>query len=339
MMTKLFSGRAYYLIAFGVPLALMAALASLTSSSMFAKLPSLTSTAIIIDYVLIVPLVYLALIWRRSIPNTTAMPVLILGIIVASFVIPQEHQTSLEFVKTWIVPVIELVIIGFIVTKVWRLIRIAKAVKDPGSDFLVAVRTAASEMMGRRIGGLFASEIGMIYYGILGGKKAKSGDRVFFYHRNTTSITIMWAFFVLLIVETGLLHLFLVQWSEIVAWIIFVLSIYSGIQFLAILRATTRRPTFIADGKLYLRFSVLREAVVELANIDQVQINNQQPEEDEVLNLNPINHINEHNVILRLKQPSTLQGFLGFEKPFKTLLLHVDEPDRFQISLNENARP
>ena len=95
------------LINFGIPLALIGTLILLMKSSFLIGNDTL-NFAITVDLLLIVPLVYFLLIRKSEIPNTTVIPVMIIGLLVGSYFLPQQSQTYLSIFKTWALPVIEI---------------------------------------------------------------------------------------------------------------------------------------------------------------------------------------------------------------------------------------
>ena len=124
------------LITFGIPLVIVVLMVMLTNSSLFTANPNKLSLAITIDLLLTAPLVYFLLIRKTSIPKTTIVPFIILGVVVASFILPSENQYYLDLFKTWILPLIELAVLCFVIYNVVKAIRLYKQNKaNSSSDF------------------------------------------------------------------------------------------------------------------------------------------------------------------------------------------------------------
>lgn len=85
-------------INFGIPLALFGTLILLMKSS-FLNGNDTLNFAITADLLLTVPVVYFLLIRKSEIPNTTAVPVMIIGLLVGSFFIPQESNNVIIHLK------------------------------------------------------------------------------------------------------------------------------------------------------------------------------------------------------------------------------------------------
>ena len=111
------------LIRFGIPVLIMGMLVILSKTLLFIKHTDYLSIGITIDLLLIVPLVYFLLIRKSSIPNTTVIPFIILGVVICSFINPAENQQYLSLFKTWMLPVIELCVLGFVFFKLKKAIK------------------------------------------------------------------------------------------------------------------------------------------------------------------------------------------------------------------------
>ena len=96
------------LIIFGIPILFISMLALLAKSSFFEIHPNRLSIGITIDLVLTIPVIYLVLIRKSSIPKTTVVPVMIVGMLIGSIILPEENQYYLELFKTCILPIVEL---------------------------------------------------------------------------------------------------------------------------------------------------------------------------------------------------------------------------------------
>ena len=85
-----------------------------------------------------------------------------------------------------------------------------------------------------------------------------------------------------------------------------------------------------------LRYGILSEAFVDLNKIQHVELSSRAVEvTSETRHLSPLGSLEQHNVIIRLKETGTLTGLYGAEKEFNTLLLFVDEAERFKKNVEE----
>ena len=104
-----------HLLTFGIPLLLITFLIALTNSSYFLLYAKELSVAITLDLIVTLPVVYFLLIRKKKTPNFTVLSIFILGVLIAGFILPEEHQSFLELVKTIGVPIAELFLLIFII--------------------------------------------------------------------------------------------------------------------------------------------------------------------------------------------------------------------------------
>ena len=115
-------------VALGVPALLLTGLVVLMSSYSFAHGQAHMDLFITIDLLVTVPVIYLLLIRKTSIPLQTALPVLVLGVLLGSYFLPQQGQSYLSLFKTWGLPVLELCVISFVGYQVHKALKYYKAV-------------------------------------------------------------------------------------------------------------------------------------------------------------------------------------------------------------------
>jgi len=172
------------LINFGIPLVLLGTLILLMKSS-FLNGNDTLNFAITADLLLMVPLVYFLLIRKSEIPNTTVIPVMIIGLLVGSYFLPQESQTYLSIFKTWALPVIEISILTFVIIKVRRAVKTYKELKSATPDFYDALKKVCSEILPKKLVLPFATEVAVFYYGFINWKTREINENEFTYHKNS----------------------------------------------------------------------------------------------------------------------------------------------------------
>ena len=107
-----------YLMIYGIPAAVIVASVCLALSPLLQQNPALI-TGITYDLALTSPLLYLLLIWNKNIPKITVVPFFILGLVLATFLLPEN--THLNLLTTWVLPLIELTVISTIGYKIFQL--------------------------------------------------------------------------------------------------------------------------------------------------------------------------------------------------------------------------
>lgn len=318
------------LINFGIPLALLGTLILLMNSS-FLNGNDTLNFAITADLLLIVPLVYFLLIRKSEIPNTTVIPVMIIGLLVGSYFLPQQSQTYLSIFKTWALPVIEISALIFVIIKVQGAIRKYKALKGSTPDFFNALVNTCQEILPKRLVLPFATEVAVFYYGFINWKTKEIRENEFTYHKKSGTPALFYAVILIIAVETVAIHFLLTQWSSVAAWILTALSIYTAIQVFGFAKSLSKRPISINKESLTLRYGILNEVEIPLSDIDKVELSRKPLEKNELTRtLSPLEETESHNVIIRLKEENELIGLYGMKKKFNLLGLHIDEPNEFK---------
>ena len=319
------------LILFGIPLLIIALMVLVVKLPVFAANPNELSIGITVDLLLTAPLVYFLLIRKTKIPNTTVVPFLILGLVIGLLILPSENQYYLRLFKTWVLPIVEISILFYILYKVRGAIQTFKLKKLGSLDFYTTLKNTCSELLPKALVVPFVTEISVIYYGFLYWKKRTIKENEFTYHKDSGTITLFIAIIFIIGIETLVLHHLLAKWSTVAAWILTILSIYSGIQFLGFLKSMIKRPISIENNTLFLRYGIMNETAICLSTINSVEISSKEIEfNDETRRLSILGELEGHNVIIRLKKENTLTGLYGTRRTYKNIALYVDKKVEFK---------
>ncbi len=325
------------IIVFGLPIFIIGLMVILAQSNILAENPQRMSLGITVDLVLIMPLIYLLLIWKTSIPKTTVVPLLILGIIVASWILPDDKQHYLSLFKTWVLPIVELSILSFVVYKVRETIKSYKSTKETEQDFFTHLKKTCYEFLPRLAVMPVVTEIAVFYYGFIFWRKRNLKPNEFSYHKDSTTISLFLILLFILAIETVAFHLLLSRWSTTAAWILTCLSIYSGLQIFGFLKSMLKRPISIDGNTVHIRYGIMSECDIELDNIESVVLSSSDLGEDkQTQNLSPLGTLEGHNTLITVREECEMYGLYGKKKKFKTLALHVDEKENFQNALSQN---
>lgn len=330
------------LINFGIPLTLLGTLILLMNSS-FLNGNDTLNFAITADLLLTVPLVYFLLIRKSEIPNTTVIPVMIIGLLVGSYFLPQESQTYLSIFKTWALPVIEISILTFVIIKVRRAIKKYKNLKGSTPDFYNALKSTCYEILPKKLVLPFATEVAVFYYGFMNWKTKEINENEFTYHKNSGTPALFGGFIMIIGIETVALHFLLARWSIVAAWILTALSAYTAIQVFGFAKSLSKRPISINKDSLTLKYGILNEVEIPFADIRKVELSRKSLEKNELTKtLSPLGELESHNVIIHLEKENELVGLYGMKKRFNLLGLHIDEPkefnDRMQNALQQRSK-
>lgn len=308
----------------------------ITKTSLFQMNPDNLAIGITFDLLLIVPFIYFLLIRKTNIPKTTVIPFLILGIIICSIILPQENQHYLSLFKTWILPIIELSVLSYVIYNVRKGIKSYKQKKGISIDFFTTLKNTCYEILPKNVVIPVVTEIAVFYYGFIYWKKRELKENEFSYHKDSGTITLLIAIIFIVAIETFVLHTLLTKWSNLTAWILTFLSIYSGIQIFGFLKSMFKRPISIENDKLFLRYGIMNEATINFTNIESIEISSKDIElTKETRKLSFLGELESHNIIIQLKEENTLTGLYGIKRKFKNIAFYVDDKVEFKNRINK----
>ena len=317
----------YGLIAL-VPSILFAALWYIVNSQYFSE--NHLVLAVTIDLLLVIPFIYYLLIRNTDIPKTTVVPVVLIGFLFGTLVIPKEEQTYLELFKLWVLPLLELGIISFVIVKLRKAILSYKRNKNVSPDFYTVLKQSCAEIVPKGLVAPLAAEIAVFYYGFIDWKSRTLKANEFSYHKKSGSQALMFGIVLVIAVETYVLHILLLKWSEIAAYIVSFLSIYTGFQFIGFAKSISKRPIKIEPDRLILSYGIMNEALILFDNIESIKAFSTDLEEDEpIKRFSLLGELDPHNVVLKVKDIQEFQSLYGMKRKFKTLAFFVDEVDEF----------
>ena len=326
------------LLTFGVPFGLFGVLIFFMKSAFLANSNAL-SLAVTTDLLLTIPLVYFLLIRKTPIPNTTVVPMMVLGLALGTYFLPKENQTYLALFKTWALPIVELSVVTLIIIKVRLAIKKYKSIKDESPDFFTALKNTCCEILPKKLVLPFATEIAVIYYGFINWRSRSIAENEFTYHKTSGTPALFGAIIFIIGIEIFALHILLMGWSELLAWILSGLSIYTAVQVLGFAKSLSQRPILVDENGLNLHYGILNEVKIPFEDIDQIQLSTKSVENmEEAKTLSPIGDLEGHNVMIRLNRRSTMTGLYGIRKDFKTLALYVDNPKEFQQKVEDSCK-
>ncbi len=325
-----------HLISFLTLVALVLGLIIFTQSAPFKSQVSQFSILATIDFLITIPLLYLLFIRKTKIPKTTVIPVFVLGVLLASIYIPKDQQQLLQLTKQWLVPILEIGVLGFIGYKAYKLFTSYRKNGTDSNDFYSLIKNLSVTNFGTLAGPFLAAELSVFYYGLFVWKKKKLASNEFSYHKKSGTITLFIAFMGIILIETLVLHAVLVKSYPIAAWILTGLSLYTLIQIFGILKSIPQRPITIEKDTLYLRFGIMNETEIPIEAIQSIERTNQEFEQGKNIRyLSSLGALEGHNMIINLREKQTLTGIYGFQKNYQSIALYLDSPNDFENMLNQ----
>lgn len=232
-------------LAFFFVLSVMSFLYLLGHSDRFLINPSALTKAILADLFLTIPIGYFLIIRKTKIPNFTTIYVLLLTLFLSGFILPSVNQLLLKKIKFLAIPAIEIGIVSTIAFKMWTLRKSFRENGKKGQDFYDNLLSSTQEIFPKRLAGVLTTEMSVFYYLFKPKSKLKIEAEQLSYHKKSGISMVIGVFLFLVVIETFVVHLLLVQWSTTIAWVLTFLSVYAGFQILSILRSMKLRPILI----------------------------------------------------------------------------------------------
>ncbi len=293
---------------------------------------------ITIDLILTVPIVYFLTIRRHpQIPRYTVISCFVICVLIASLIMPSSDQDLLRVVRSTLIPVIELSVLGVIIYKSRQLIR---SYREQGrrADFHEMITLACQSVLPARAAGLLATELSVIYYLLRSPSSPVPREEQYsYYQKNGIKATLI-VFIFLIAIETGALHFLLAGWSPVVAWILTILSIYTGLQIIALLRSIRAMPIYIdrEQETLELRYGFFSRVSVPLPEIESITAYRRSiDEEEDIVHFSPLGGLSSHNILLTLQSPATISRIYGMRTETSAMTLWIDQKEKFINEMEE----
>ncbi|MEO8210199.1 MAG: hypothetical protein ABI840_06535 [bacterium] len=325
-------------LALGIPLCIFIACLIITLTSKFESNQELLSNAIIIDLIISAPLIYFLAIRKSNVSKLTVLRIFVIGVLIAGWILNDPSNVLLKFIKAWALPIIEGVIIFFIVRKFYIANRKAKLSGENNIDFLIHCRKIMSEVTGNeKAGNIISSEIGVLYYAFFGWKdKNIDYKSKFTVYKENGILIIFGTFLSLFIIETTGVHFLLNLWNSTLAWVITALSLYTCLQLFAHMRAVKARPITLNNNKESLEIynGLAGDAIINYDNIEKIELSDKIPIDRKVIKIALLRKLEKHNCIIYLKQPVQVTIIFGIRKSSDTVLFFVDSLKDFAAALN-----
>ena len=321
----------YNLLVFGIPLLLIGSLVLVSKSTIFAQQAEGLSLGITVDLLLTVPVVYFFLIRKTGIPRTTVVPVLFIGVLVCSAILPTGTQQYLSLFKTWGLPLVESGVLIYIIYRVGTAVRRFRVNSEASLDFFTTLKKTCEQFLPKGLVMPVVTEIAVFYYGFVYWKRRRLEENEFSYHKDSGTVPLLAAIIFLVGIETSVFHILLLKWSHTAAWILTGISIYSGIQLFGFLKSILKRPIRIEDDRLYLRYGIMSETVIDIRQIESVEVSSGDLEFNKITRkLSFLGSLESHNVIIRLKAENELIRLYGSRLKYWNIAINVDDKTRFR---------
>ncbi len=286
--------------------------------------------ALVLDIIVTIPIVYFLLIRKKTIPKFTVFTMFVVCLLTAGLILPNESQGFLKNLKFYLIPLIEFFVVGLVVFKSFELKRKLKN-EDLKLDFYDRIKMACANVFPIGIDKLIATEIGVFYFAFFAKKREASSNEYSGYKKNGIRLSIIVLMFVLLF-ELITVHFLLHRSYPILAWVMTAFSAYACLQIWALIRSLELQ-YYEIDAKnrcLILRYGFFNFCKIEFDNIERVEKNKRSlPTDGSVVHFSPFSLLDQHNLILDVRESQTFSGLYGLKKSFKRIAFFLDEVDVF----------
>jgi len=317
-MAVLTRSRAQPLVVGGAALvALYLVLFAIVGSAGFARSPDVIAAAVTFDLTVTATL----LVWwfgvrRRVVSGWVAFATFSWGVSMARAWVPHAPLGALLAVGG----VLEVVTVGWLLVRIRRVIRTARAARDEGPIGSIEAGLVAARIPAR-VAAIMASEIAVVGLVLTGWfRRPRPGAMSM---RSTGWMAIPWLFGLLLIGETAATHLLLAMWSPLAAWIATASSAYLMLWVIGDTQAIRLYPVAVSGATLHVRLGVRWRATIPLSAVASVTEIRAVPEG--AMNL----ALFEPTVLVTLREPAVMRGLLGKRRHADRLALTIDDPKAF----------
>lgn len=309
-------------------------------SSLLQDNNQLLSIALLLDFVVVIPLLLYFLIYRKlQIKFISILPFCLVGYISLMLLLPSSSQAVIEVIKYIIIP-LELAFISYEIYKLSQIINTYRRNRSAESHPIETLTKSVEVTFNTsKLSGLIVHELSVLYYTVLAWRKkpyTQADSTAFSYHRNSSWLVLVLFLCKLLIIEGALVHIVLMQWSHIAAWIISLGNIYLIFMFIADYRAMCLNPILLFKQKVRIQYGIQMLAYIDINKISSVStINYEKLTNDELKTaFTPL--AIEPNILITLDNQITISRMFGKRQLVDRIYLFVDNPREFQIQCNDS---
>ncbi|MGB3467550.1 MAG: hypothetical protein WBA74_19850 [Cyclobacteriaceae bacterium] len=255
----------------------------------------------------------------------------ILLLVVAHYIIPEDQQYTLHALTNYAVPLIELVVLGAVIYKLYATRKNYKThqqIDFPERINLVLLETFKPPLVAKVI----ASEVIMFYYLFW---KWKQGSGFTIYKQSGVMAVLVTVAF-LTVAEILIVHLLLVTRSPVIAWVLFFISLYSFMQILSLSKSIYLEVPAFQTDRLTLRYGWLKSTHIQYDNILSVEVNQSDlPENDNSFTfMGLFKNMESNGIYIELKELIAVRSLFR-DKYTKRIFFPIDEAHSFSEVLRE----
>ena len=298
--------------------------------------PALLAAALTLDLAVMAPVLYYVLLVRcKGWPAISIVPVFLLSLAAASFIVPASHQDLLDLLKFLVAPA-ELLLLGYLGLTV---VRTARRFQDlaVSTDIVERLRQSLRDVLKARLAAdLVASEIALFYYAFFSWRTRPADPAkhfAFSYHKKVGYAPLLAGILVAMLIEVIAVHALLWMWNPPLAWVMTALGLYGFLWLLGDWRAVLLRPISVEKDALVVRIGLRWTARVPFAAIASVRPVEGTPPGRKTPGYLEALLLGKPHYLIALNEPIVAQGLYGMRKTITTLGFTVDDAEAFETAL------
>lgn len=325
MMNELTANTLRWTLKGAVLLSVLAGLVAISQTSLLTA-DELIPTALAIDLLISVPVIYFLMIRKSAVPRITVVPVFFVCFLIASSVLP-EGVAFFGYAGLVLIPAMEVVGLTYLGLRIYRTRRAFLGEKSIGLDLIERLRRAfEQEIKPVALARAAAFEIGVFAYLLFIWRRPAGAS--FSYHRHNGAQILLTVLLFLLLFETIGIHVLLSLWSETAAWVATAISTYFAIQIVAHLKAVSLRPISVTERDVMIRSGILGDVAVAREAVETAMVIDGTVD-GPAFDLLPLGAMSQPNVRLILREPAVVYGIYGIKNDATVIQISVDDPAGF----------
>ncbi len=176
----------------------------------------------------------------------------------------------------------------------------------------------------------------MFYYAFFSGKVKKQNYQYeFTYHKDNTAVSLYWAFIILTLVETGIIHYLLFIYNfHWINGILLLVNLYTLVFFLGHIRAMKAKPIVLDNHSITLNNGLFISEKILIHEIEKIYAYSENIKIQDALKIGLIGKLEPMNVVIEFKIEKSITLIYGIKRTAKNITFHVDDYLRFLEIVN-----
>jgi len=333
-LTKLNKNNVYFFI--GLSLLIVLFDLVMVNSALYSENDRVLTIGVSLDFIVVIPLLLYFLIFRKANKSILSMlPFALLGYLALILVMPEQGRQSIEIIKYFLIP-LELAFVGYGIYKIITHFRSNRLID---SHPIETMRNSMDTALGSsKISSWLVHDLSVWYYAFFSWRKkpyVRGDSASFSYHTESNWLVIVMVVSKLLIMEGAVIHILLMQWSHLAAWILSLGNLYIVFALIADYRAMRLNPILVSGRQLRLQYGIQMTAYIDMDNIESVTFIKFEPLTDEELKTAFTPIAIEPNVLIRFKSKVSVIRLFGMRQHVDRIYVFVDKPREFQVACRE----